>query len=63
MMKGVMIGVILNGMIRGVNGEDGCVMQDGWVIKRAEEMVFVKMVEILRKQAARVTREYKEAKE
>ena len=63
MREWVMIGVILNGMIRGVNGEDGCAMQGGWVMKRAEEMVIVKMVEILRRQAAEITRAFKEAKE
>ena len=63
MMNWMMIGVILNGMIRGVNGEDGCAMQDGWVIRRAEEMVIVELVGILRRQVARITRAYKEAKE
>ena len=63
MMSWMMIGVILNGMIRGVNGDDGCAMQDGWVIRRAEEMVIVELVGILRREAARITRAYKEAKE
>ena len=37
-------------------------MQEGWVIRRNEELVVVQMVEILRQIAGKMTREYKEAK-
>ena len=59
-----MFGVVIFGMIGLVRGEGetGCDMQDGWVIRRAEELVVGRMMEILRAKAAEMTKEYKEAK-